>query len=112
MARLLVGLMVAGLGCRSGKVEQADTAQDTGADTAEWWEGDVDESEDTGKESDTGKNADTGKPDDGGDPKDCGEDFDSEASCEGSWDVTICVHEGLIWWCEDGVWMNEDDKPE
>ena len=46
MARLLVGLMVAGLGCRSGKVEQADTAQDTGADTAdtaEWWEGDVDE---------------------------------------------------------------------
>ena len=41
---------------------------------------------------------------------DCATDFDSSASCEGNWEDTLCLFDELIWWCEDGVWMNEGEK--
>ena len=41
---------------------------------------------------------------------DCPVDFDSTASCSGSWEETICVSDNQIWWCQDGVWMNESEK--
>ena len=25
-------------------------------------------------------------------------------------ETTMCYYDGLIWWCEDGVWLNEDDN--
>jgi hypothetical protein len=63
---------------------------------------------------DTG-GCDKGGDDKGGDDKgmdfdDCPEGFDPEPPCEGEWMSTICVHEGLLWWCEDGAWMNENEK--
>ena len=41
---------------------------------------------------------------------DCPVDFDSTSSCSGSWEETICVSDNQIWWCQDGVWMNESEK--
>jgi hypothetical protein len=125
------------LGCTSGKGEVGsddDTASpiDTAstADTAAWWEYDVDESGDgdtdeepSDDEDDKPDDGDDGddKPDDTGDKpddsgwdseiEDCLDDFDPEAPCEGDWTTTMCMHDGMIWWCEEGAWMNEGDKP-
>jgi hypothetical protein len=55
-------------------------------DSATWWEEDVDDTPD-----DTGN-----KPDD------CPDDFDPVAPCEGDWATTLCIQEGLFWWCEGG----------
>ena len=43
---------------------------------------------------------------------DCPVDFDSTTECTGSWEDTICITDELIWWCQDGVWMNENEKEE
>ena len=55
---------------------------------------------------------DTGKPDDESGYQDCGPNFDPTDSCTGDWTTTICMYNSLIWWCENGVWMNEEDKPD
>ena len=44
------------------------------------------------------------------DYEECASDIDVNASCEGSWEESICTMNNLIWWCQDGVWMNENDK--
>ena len=114
-------------GCRSGSAKvQLD--EDTSTEDPEWWESDAEETDesddsDESSPSDSGeeKEEDTGdKPEDGedddekdsglGDTEDCGDDFDSTASCEGDWTTTLCMHDGLYWWCEGGVWVNEEDK--
>ena len=82
------------LGCRSDK-DEAEPDEDTAA----WWEIDVEDSAD-----DSGD-----KPDDS-EIEDCPDDFDSTEPCEGDWKTTMCMHDDLLWWCEDGVWLNEDDK--
>jgi len=107
------------LGCTTDK-EEAEPAEDTAA----WWERDVEDSadEDTGQEEpddgDDKPDDGDGKPDDTGDKpgdsgiEDCPDDFDPTEPCEGDWTTTMCIHDDLIWWCEDGAWMNEDDKPD
>gem|GEM_PF-7092651 len=40
----------------------------------------------------------------------CSSSFDPQSSCTGSWEETICRSEGIIWWCQDGLWMNETEK--
>ena len=110
--------------CRSGSAKvQLD--EDTSVEEPEWWESDVEETDDSeessSSDSDEEKEEDTGdKPEDEefedekdsglGDTEDCGEDFDSSTPCEGDWATTLCMHDGLYWWCEDGVWINEEDK--
>ena len=66
--------------------------------------------DDENTEEDTGD-----KPDDSegyGDYIDCEDDFDPTESCQGGWEETLCVFEEKLWWCEGGVWLNEDDKPD
>ena len=119
MKGLFFGCICVVLGCPSSK----ETPGEPAGDTAEWWEEPVEDDTDTdddGKPDDTadGKPDDTadGKPDDSGDGAfdvdDCAEDFDPALPCEGDWLETLCVYDGLLWWCEDGVWLNEDDKPD
>ena len=99
---ILTGLAIMTFGCRSEKA--------TG-DSAAWWETDAGTQDASGDGEDKPDDADYGedKPDDYSFP-DCAEDFDSTATCEGGWEDTICVHDGVIWWCENGVWLNEGDK--
>jgi hypothetical protein len=88
--------------------------------TLEWWEdgddtdsiGDTDKGDDTGDGKGDGKDTGDGKGDgkDTGEYPDCGGDFDPTATCEGDWKETICTHNGKTYWCQDGVWLNEDDK--
>ena len=40
----------------------------------------------------------------------CPESFDPEGSCEGTWETTICLYDAVIWWCQDGEWISEEDK--
>ena len=40
----------------------------------------------------------------------CSSSFNPQTSCTGSWEETICLFENTIWWCQEGVWMSEDDK--
>ena len=104
--------------CRSGSAKvQLD--EDTSVEEPEWWDSESDDSENS-TESDEEKEDTGDKPEDEeyedekdsgfGDTEDCGEDFDSTASCEGDWTTTLCMHDGLYWWCEGGVWINEEDK--
>lgn len=37
---------------------------------------------------------------------------ESGSACEGDWRSTLCVINGMVWWCEGGAWMNDDDKDE
>ena len=116
--------------CRSGSAKvQLD--EDTSVEDPEWWDSESDETNDSDdsddsdesspSDSDEEKEEDTGdKPEDEefedekdsglGDTEDCGEDFDSSAPCEGDWTTTLCMYDGLYWWCEGGVWINEEDK--
>jgi hypothetical protein len=111
--------------CRSGAAKvQLD--EDTSIEEPEWWESDVEEtdesdgsissdSEEDEKEEDTGDKPEDGEFEDEkdsglGDTQDCGDGFDPTASCEGDWTTTLCMHDGLYWWCEDGEWINEEDK--
>ncbi len=50
--------------------------------------------------------------DDDDDYPPCPDDFNPEpgSACEGSWQSTICELDGVLWWCDDGVWMNSKDK--
>ena len=119
------------MGCRSGvKIEDGsliDTAtpadpnseadSDENDDDSDENEEDDDEQEEDGDEDDKPddwEDEDDDKPDDDGDWgfSDCAEDFDPALPCDGAPEQTICVYEDTIWWCQDGVWMNEDNKPE
>ena len=62
------------------------------------------ESEDTEGEETSGEEKEEA------DYEECPEDVDSASACEGTWEDTICISEDLIWWCQDGVWMNESEK--
>ena len=44
------------------------------------------------------------------DYEECASDIDFNASCEGTWEESICTMNDLIWWCQDGIWMSENDK--
>ena len=82
--------------------------------TSNWWEeGESDGTQIEEDKSDTESSSED-KPEvdkeDFESIEDCPEDFDPQASCEGSWETTICMYDGLIWWCQDGVWLSEEDK--
>ena len=129
--KMIVGMML--VGCRS-KIQEEIV--DTGTDS--WSQSEVTESDEE-QETDSGKpddeddddgddgeegedeKEDTGfedKPEDedgeGGngssDYTECGEDFDPNVPCQGDWTTTVCTSDGLIWWCDNGVWLNEEDK--
>ena len=105
------------LACRPAQV--ADKAPtDTAEPTTEETEdnngltplGDSATSNDTAKPDDDYD--DTGKPEEDSEYPDCGSNFDPTESCTGDWTTTLCMHDSLIWWCDNGVWMNEEEKPE
>ena len=98
---ILAGLALMTFGCRSDKATE---------DSSAWWEteeGTQDGNDDEDKPDDS--SGDDDKPNDIS-YDECGEDFDPTATCEGSWEETICTHDGVIWWCDNGIWLNEDDK--
>ena len=110
------------VGCRSKVQEEV---VDTGTDSwsqSEVTESDEEQNADSGKpdyEEDEEGKEDTGfedKPEDGegengsSDYTECGEDFDPNVPCQGDWTTTACTSDGLIWWCDNGVWLNEEDK--
>ena len=107
------------LGCRSGK--QGTTEETTPQEAPQWWETETEDTEEDSTNTE-GDNTDESeenndKPEDTGeagssDVPDCDENFDPEQPCEGDWTSTLCFYEGLMWWCEGGVWLNEDDKPD
>ena len=101
--------------------------EDTSANSPEWWENDLDDSTESNTEPDT--NSDTGekpddesdtgeKPDDESDTgekpedvySDCEDSFDPTEPCQGDYTTTLCMLDGMFWWCDNGVWVNEDDK--
>ena len=110
--------------CRSGSAKvQFD--EDTSVEEPEWWDSESDDADDSTEsdsdESNEEKEEDTGdKPEDEeyedekdsgfDDVSECGEDFDPNLPCQGDWTTTLCISDGLMWWCEDGVWLNEEDK--
>ena len=100
------------IGC-SDKTEDEGSQPDSAADP--WVQEDVDEAEgddSEGEESDKPDEDGDDKPEgEDGDAKECDDDFDPDASCEGDYTTTLCMYDGMYWWCEDGVWLNEDDKP-
>ena len=114
------------MSCRSGvKIEDgtlADTAVPAGVnpetDTND--PDDADEDEDSNEQDEDDEDdkpddwEDGDKPDDDDNWgfSDCAEDFDPTLPCEGGPEQTVCIYEDTVWWCQDGVWMNENDKPE
>ena len=114
---MLFGLMTLTLGCRGGKDDTDESATgDSGDDS--WMQEDVDEPEDEAEDEEDDKPDDEDKPNededdkpDDGEYKDCDDDFDPNAPCEGDYTTTTCVYDDMIWWCQDGVWLSEDDKP-
>ena len=118
-------LLLLAFGCTTGKSEPQGSEDSATA----WWEEGVDGSDDDStddsddkpddSDDDSGDKPDDSddKPDDSGDKpdesdvEDCPPDFNPNDTCEGDWTDTLCIHEGMMWWCEDGTWMNEDDKP-
>ena len=107
-AMLKVVFLVLMVGCRDNKIADDETQ--------EWWESesetqkdeDSEDSEEEKEDKDETSGTDEDKPLE--DIEDCPEDFDAQASCEGSWETTICYYNSMIWWCEEGVWLNEEDK--
>ena len=103
-----VAITVLAIGCSAGKVTE-DTGQ---SDSVNWYN--ADEGNDSSSDSDSDTESSDDKPEDTGFSMvdDCADGFDPTAPCEGSWEDTICMYDDLIWWCEDGVWINENDKPD
>ena len=99
----LISLFFTGCGSEKGESSEDGTIVDQ-----EWWD---ELEEETSGSSDESKDDYTDEDkEDYGEYGGCGEDFDSTQPCEGSWEDTICLHDDLIWWCQDGVWMNEEEK--
>lgn len=99
---LNIALFILMVGCRDNKGVEGDTQ--------DWWESDGATQTDEGSQEDKEESAGTNDDKPLEDIEDCPEDFDPQASCEGSWETTICSHEGVIWWCQDGAWLSEEDK--
>ena len=95
----LISLFFIGCGSEKGEGSEDGTIVDQ-----EWWD---ELEEETSGTSDESKDEDK---EDYGEYGDCGAEFDSTQPCEGSWEDTICLQDDLIWWCQDGVWLNEEDK--
>ena len=73
----------------------------------DWWNNLEDENQIDDKEND---DKDNGDKEEYEEYEECASDFDSTQTCEGSWEDTICKYDDLIWWCQDGIWMNEEEK--
>ena len=104
---ILIGLTIFGLGCRGDKAEEETTEQE---DSANWWEVEEDSESGDNSSTDSAKPDDTGEKPEDGSYNECPDGFDPTQTCEGSWQETICTYDGLVWWCENGVWYNEEDK--
>jgi hypothetical protein len=97
--------------------DEEEQNTDSGKPDYEEDENDEDEKEDTGfedkpeDEDEDGEGEGEGEGGNGSsDYTECGEDFDPNVPCQGDWTTTICTSDGLIWWCDNGVWLNEEDK--
>ena len=108
--RSLVAITIFTVGCSGAKITE-DTGQ---SDSLNWYNADEGEDSSSDSDSDTDTESSDDKPEDTGFSMvdDCAEGFDPTASCEGTWEETICMYDGLIWWCQDGIWTNEDEKPD
>jgi len=118
--------------CRSGKAlqESNDSSLDTASEdlseeddtsTTDTTDSGTDESEEDDNTDDAPSEEDdkpedeledTGDKPENDDYQECQEDFEPTQPCVGDWMETICISDGLIWWCEDGIWTNEDSKPD
>ena len=102
MRRLLIVTALAAA-CSAGK----DTPDRPVTDTGGWW------AEENENDEDEGSGFGPGDLDENDDElESCDEGFDSEMPCDGDWFETICLHEGVVWWCEDGAWWNEETDPD
>lgn len=98
--------------CRPAQIaeKQSIPTQEETDSSENWW--DFEELEDTSSNNDT-SSYDTSKPDTGSyEEGQCDDNFNPNAECSGTWEETICLFEGLWWWCDNGQWLNEDDKPD
>ena len=103
------------LGCDPEK--NAEGNEEGEIEEQDWWD-DLEEEDGGDNTSDDSISEDKEDYEDKEDKEDyedisyeeCSEDFDNSESCEGSWQETICLFDDLIWWCQDGVWINENDK--
>lgn len=106
MMRSLSVVISLAAACSAGKDAPSRPVTDTGG----WW---ADENEDDEDDEDDGGGFGPGDLDeDDAELEACDEDFDPGMPCDGDWFETICLHEGVIWWCEDGSWWNEETAPD
>ena len=99
--------------CRTSK-------DNTSTESPEWWEtetvdtaGAQDDTQDEDDKDSAVYDKDTALEEkDSGteDVPDCGDDFDQDEPCVGDWSTTLCMHEGTFWWCENNVWLSDEDK--
>ena len=99
--------------CRSEKPQN-----DSATLEPDWWETENEAADEDSQSDDIEKEDTAEKPEeweeekDSGveDVEDCAENFDPDVPCQGDWTTTLCLHEGQLWWCDNGVWLNEEDK--
>ena len=91
------------IGCGTDKEESADSGS---IEEQVWWEN----QEEDQNSSEEDKSEEDKEDFENIDYEECAEDFDSTQACEGSWEETICTYDDLIWWCESGSWMSEEEK--
>ena len=104
---LRVAPLVVLFACSSGevKLDSGEAASPGG----EWEELDDGGS---GADGDDKGDADGSDADDGKDEEyqDCSDEVREGAACAGSWEETLCLDaDGVMWWCEDGVWTADKD---
>ena len=87
------------------------------SESGEWWQGEDSSSTATPstsvpEESDGDKPESEGlsQDEDKGEVDPCPDDFDSSLSCEGDFFTTVCQDASTMewWWCEEGIWVQED----
>ena len=85
----------------------AKTQEDT-ALSPDWWETEVTETDtEDSAESEVDKEEEEY---DEADIEDCADDFNPEEPCEGDWTTTMCMYDDLLWWCDNGVWVNKEEE--
>ncbi len=93
------------VGCRAEPVDSTPESSSDGSDGSAEWEELGDGTD--GTKDDDGGSSDTGK--DG--YRSCGDEVVEGATCEGSWEDTLCVDDaGTFWWCEGGVWTADKGR--
>jgi len=107
---VVLGFIAFVFSCRTSK-------DSTSTEVPDWWET---ETVDTGETNNEGDDKDSGvydkdtseeeKDSASEDVPECGEDFNQDAPCVGDWTTTLCMHDGILWWCEHNVWLNQEDK--